>query len=213
MIKLIKDKVITYQEDRLPYIILEGFPEDATLVAEVIEKNGKKQHYFLNKERVLYLQTHFFELAPEVAIIFVNNSADHIKTNHIELTDWIKFVKLSGETLEVKFAKLQLELNELKSKGINKNDLPVIGKEGMVLMFGKNGQLVPTRLFNKSIQYLNGKTPDNDGVLELKITDFSDFMQYDQARLATLIQLLDAYNERILELEQKITELENPSML
>lgn len=213
MIKLIKESVIQYQEDKLPYIVLEGFPTDAMLIAEVVKSDGKKQHYFLDKERVLYINTHLFENAPDIAIIFINNSTNHFPTNSVKLTDWIKFVKLSGDSLEVRFAKLQLELNEIKTKGIDKSTLPMVGEPGMVLMFGKSGQIVPTRLFEKAIKYLNGKVPDKDGVLELSIKDFSDFLQHDALRLQAIVGLLDGYNERILELERKITELENPSVL
>jgi len=213
MIKIVKDRVIEYREDNLPYILIEGVGTSSITLVEILPVGKQPTQYFIEGIPQVTPDCRGISQPPEVCLIFVTSSNEFVRSNRVTITDWQKFIRISGDRTAIKLAQLEMELREIKTAGINFKQSEIKGRPGEVLMVGSTGKIVAVKLYNKAIQYLNGKTPDNNGVLELKITDFADFMQYDRVRLNVLVELLEGYNKRLEDLEKKLEEIQNTDVL
>lgn len=204
MIKFIERAKIVYEEDNLPYIHLQDVPEDTIVLLEVSVDN-KKIHYFVDKSRNVSPLTMFASLPPKVSVVIIVSSNEFVRTNEVEVTDWNKFVSLSHITQEMKIAQLERRIKDIETKT---PQVKVDGSKdvGAVLTMCEGGKALFKLPYGFAVKIINGRKPNEDGVIELKMSDFKDMVSFAQA----VTNALDKTNERISAIEQELIDINNP---
>lgn len=205
MIKLINLTQIEYIEDALPYIKLVDLPANTMTIVEIQHVNGKTTHYFIENDSNVSPLTIFDADEPSVCLIFVVDSKSFVRTNSVKITDWNKFMSKTRITPEMKIAQLEARIRDLETKSPSARPENLAAPVGAVLTMCEGGKQHFKLPFQFAVQIINGKKPNKDGVIEIKMTDLPDLVQFAQGTLDSISSL----NNRISEIEIQIQNLDN----
>lgn len=205
MIKVINKTEIEYSKDALPYIKLVDLPANTMTIVEIQHVNGKVTHYFVEADSNVSPLTLFDADEPSVCLIFVIDSKSFVRTNSVKITDWNKFMNKTRLTPEMKIAQLEARIRDLETKSPSARPENLMVPVGAVLTMCEGGKQHFKLPFQFAVQIINGKKPNKDGVIEIKMTDLPDLIQFAQGTLDSISTL----NNRISEIEIQIQNLDN----
>lgn len=204
MIKFIERAKIEYMVDNLPYIKIDGLSEDAIAILEVSYGEGKKTQYLIDADHHVAPLTMFACSIPTASVIIIVNDREFVRTNSVEITDWDKFISISHITPEMKIAQLERRIKDLETKGCSSK---AASKEvGAVLTIAEGGKQLFKLPYGFAAKIINGKKPDQYGVVELKMSDMKDLVTFS----AEVLALINNLNSRLEEIEKQVNDILHP---
>lgn len=206
MIKLINLTQIEYVEDVLPYIKVVDLPADTIALAEIQYAGGKRSQYLLDNERTMAPITMFETEAPSICLLIVSDSKTFVRTNSVKITDWNKFLNKAMLTPEMKIAQHERRIVDLETPSAKVKPENTMAPVGSVLTLCEGGKQLFKLPYTFSVQVINGKKPNKDGVIEIKLTDMPDLVLVLQG----LLDSLNAMNLRIAQVETQVQDLIDP---
>ena len=205
MIKFIERTKIVYEVDNLPYIHIDGMAENTIAILEIEFPNGKKNQYFIDESKQISPFTMLAGDTPKATIIIIVNSTEFVRTNSVLINDWDKFIAMSQITPEMKIAQLERRIKDLETKPAS---IKADGSKqvGAVLTMCEGGRPLFQLPYGFAAKVINGKKPDQYGVIELKMSDMKDLVTFS----AEVLALINNLNSRVEEIEKQVNDILHP---